>query len=207
MTLYSNYDRLIKVIYIILNCNLWFTNFNVVMVECNLNFYYDESERKVIELSIAERINELRKLAGITQEQLGEMLGVSRQAVSKWESAQANPDIQYIIKMSEIFHVPTDYLLLGKESSQGASPLADIAAKKLKYKFGVFLTIIGILGLFAFSSWHPDGYSVDLGWHYFYGLFGWLLHEKQWLFPFFLCCMALFGGLGICGYQAFSYKK
>ena len=59
----------------------------------------------------ADKLMELRKKSGWTQEELGEKLDVSRQSVSKWEGAQAFPDMNKIVKMSELFGVSTDYLL------------------------------------------------------------------------------------------------
>lgn len=64
-------------------------------------------------MNIADRLKELRKKAGYSQEQLAEMLDVSRQAVSKWESAQGNPDIENLVKLTEIYHVSADYILTG----------------------------------------------------------------------------------------------
>jgi transcriptional regulator with XRE-family HTH domain len=66
-------------------------------------------------MKIADRILELRKQKGISQEALADQLGVSRQAVSKWESEQSTPDMDKIILMSEFFEVTTDYLLKGIE--------------------------------------------------------------------------------------------
>ena len=60
---------------------------------------------------LADKIIELRKKNGWSQEELAEKLGVSRQAVSKWEGAQSVPDIQRILEMSKLFGVSTDYLL------------------------------------------------------------------------------------------------
>ena len=60
---------------------------------------------------LADKITELRKKSGWSQEELAEKLDVSRQSISKWESAQSVPDINRILKMSEIFGVSTDYLL------------------------------------------------------------------------------------------------
>lgn len=60
---------------------------------------------------LADKIIEERKKLGLSQEELAEKLSVSRQAVSKWESAQSIPDLQKIILMSELFSVSTDYLL------------------------------------------------------------------------------------------------
>lgn len=60
---------------------------------------------------LADKIIEERKKNGWSQEELAEKLDVSRQSVSKWEGAQSTPDLQKILKMSELFGVSTDYLL------------------------------------------------------------------------------------------------
>ena len=66
-------------------------------------------------MELNQRIIQARKQADLTQEQLGEKLGVSRQAVSKWEAGQANPDITYIVEMCRLFGVSSDWLLMGTE--------------------------------------------------------------------------------------------
>ena len=66
-------------------------------------------------MNLSDRIQYLRKARGISQEGLAEQLGVSRQAVSKWESEQSMPDLDKIISMSDYFEVTTDYLLKGIE--------------------------------------------------------------------------------------------
>ena len=60
---------------------------------------------------LAEKIVQLRKKAGWSQEELADKLGVSRQAISKWESAQSVPDLNRILDMSKLFGVSTDILL------------------------------------------------------------------------------------------------
>ena len=60
---------------------------------------------------LADKIIELRKKNGWSQEELAHQLGVSRQAVSKWESASSIPDLDKILKLSQVFGVSTDYLL------------------------------------------------------------------------------------------------
>lgn len=60
---------------------------------------------------LADKIIDLRKKNGWSQEELAAQLGVSRQAVSKWESTSSIPDLDRIIKLSELFGVSTDYLL------------------------------------------------------------------------------------------------
>lgn len=63
------------------------------------------------QMILADKIIENRKKNGWSQEELADRLGVSRQSVSKWEGAQAVPDMKKIIQMSEVFGVSTDYLL------------------------------------------------------------------------------------------------
>ncbi|MBR0373403.1 MAG: helix-turn-helix transcriptional regulator [Mogibacterium sp.] len=60
---------------------------------------------------LADKIIENRKKNGWSQEELADRLGVSRQSVSKWESAQAVPDMKKILQLAEVFQVSTDYLL------------------------------------------------------------------------------------------------
>ena len=60
---------------------------------------------------LAEKITKLRKKNGWSQEELAEKMNVSRQSVSKWESAQAMPDIEKILQLSLLFDVTTDFLL------------------------------------------------------------------------------------------------
>lgn len=63
-------------------------------------------------MEIGKKINQLRKLSGMTQEQLAEKLNVSRQTISKWESGGTSPDLDSVIKVSRIFHVSLDDLLM-----------------------------------------------------------------------------------------------
>lgn len=73
-------------------------------------------------MELKERIALARKQAGLSQEQLGEKLGVSRQAVSKWESGQSNPDVAYLAEMCRLFGVSSDWLLLGQETEEASAP-------------------------------------------------------------------------------------
>ena len=64
-------------------------------------------------MNLSDRIQLLRKARGLSQEELSVHLGVSRQAVSKWESGQSLPDLERIVDLSAFFGVTTDYLLTG----------------------------------------------------------------------------------------------
>lgn len=76
---------------------------------------------------LADKIMENRKKNGWSQEELAERLGVSRQSVSKWESAQAVPDMKRIVQLSELFGVSTDYLLKDqiREITDHEGPMVD----------------------------------------------------------------------------------
>lgn len=61
-----------------------------------------------------EKLYELRKAAGMTQNDLAEKLNVSRQAVSRWEQGSATPDVENLIAISDLFGVTLDELLRGE---------------------------------------------------------------------------------------------
>lgn len=104
-------------------------------------------------MGIEERIYDLRKKKGISQEDLANKIGVSRQAVSKWESKQSTPDLDKIIQLSDLFDVTTDYLLKGTEPTEKSDQEKfDLGA--LLYISSTALLMIGILS--AFASWHAE---------------------------------------------------
>ena len=74
---------------------------------------------------LADKIIDLRKKNGWSQEELAEKMDVSRQSISKWESAQSVPDMARILRLSEIFGVSTDYLLKDELESTEPAMLPD----------------------------------------------------------------------------------
>lgn len=81
---------------------------------------------------LADKIIEGRKRLGLSQEGLAERLSVSRQAVSKWESAQAMPDIERVVELAALFGVSTDYLLKDEAESSPAADAASAARPALR---------------------------------------------------------------------------
>ena len=65
-------------------------------------------------MDFGKKLSELRRQNGISQEKLAEMVGVSRQAVTKWESGKSNPDTENLIRLAEIFGISLDELCLGE---------------------------------------------------------------------------------------------
>lgn len=82
-------------------------------------------------MNISDRIQSLRKARGITQEQLADAVGVSRQAVSKWEAEQSVPDLERIVAMAEYFDVTTDYLLRGIEPAPTVQAREPVTARAM----------------------------------------------------------------------------
>ncbi|MEA4823442.1 MAG: helix-turn-helix transcriptional regulator [Clostridiaceae bacterium] len=66
-----------------------------------------------MDLRTADRLRDLRRAQGLTQEALAGILGVSRQAVSKWEQGISSPDTDNLIALAKVYHVSLDELLTG----------------------------------------------------------------------------------------------
>ena len=78
----------------------------------------------------AEKLIQLRKKAGWSQEELAEQMNVSRQSVSKWEGAQSVPDLEKMIRLSRLFGVTTDYLLKDEIEEEGAPAVSEEASSR-----------------------------------------------------------------------------
>lgn len=70
---------------------------------------------------LSKRLKELRAIKDITQADLARLLGVTQQAVAKWENEKAEPDNDTLIKLADYFHVSTDYIL-GRKSTSDNKP-------------------------------------------------------------------------------------
>ena len=105
-------------------------------------------------MNLADRIQSLRKAKGISQEQLADQIGVSRQSVSKWESEQSTPDLDKIILLSDFFDVTTDYLLKGIELVKDNREKSKILTSKILYIASSALIFIGLF--YAFGGWYAE---------------------------------------------------
>lgn len=104
-------------------------------------------------MSLNEKIFQLRKSNGMSQEHLAENINVSRQAISKWEVGESNPDIDKIVMLSKIFNVSTDYLLVDDfvEIEKPMEATKKHFSKTIAVCFGVVLFLTGIVA----------GYTLD----------------------------------------------
>lgn len=125
--------------------------------------------------SINERILIERKKKGLSQEELAARIGVSRQAVSKWESAAATPDLDKIVALSAIFDVSLDYLIKGEKA-----PSNTRAKKKVDaLVFTIIATAVNVIALVIKITTFNN-------FRYVLGLF--FLH---WLLPLVLMVISL----------------
>ena len=84
-------------------------------------------------MTVGERIQDLRKKKGYTQEKLAAHLNLSRQAVAKWEQNACEPNLDCLVAMAELFEVDLDYLITGK-ASDNVTEKAPVTAKREKKK-------------------------------------------------------------------------
>ena len=110
-----------------------------------------------------EKLIKLRKAAGLSQEELGNKLNVARQTVSKWELGETTPEMDKLVKMSEIFNISLDELVKDENrepqiNNTNTQKLAGMMIKILK-GIGILLIIIlifyiifAIIGLISFNT-------------------------------------------------------
>ena len=112
-------------------------------------------------MTLGVRISQLRKATGLSQEDLAEMVGVSRQAILKWETDQSMPEIEKVLLLSKTFSISTDELL-GNEApikAETTSPqlidIIDSNVKKRQFALGWITAVVGLVLLIAeyFSLW------------------------------------------------------
>lgn len=107
-------------------------------------------------MDFRSQMKELRKQNNLTQEQTADKLGVSRQAVSNWENNKNLPDIEMVIKISQIFSVSLDELILGgtNEMNNMTEQLiedgSDTRKMKISSKFIITGAILMLIGFISF---------------------------------------------------------
>ncbi len=101
---------------------------------------------------LSERIYKFRRKSGLSQEQLAEKIGVSRQAISKWESGTSTPELEKLLALNDCFSITLDELVKDETANQEASeaPLKsreNKASKVAEMKVGIGLCLIGAICL------------------------------------------------------------
>ena len=156
-------------------------------------------------MTFSEKLIRLRRREGLSQEVLAEVLGVSRQAVSRWEQGTALPDGGKLLPCARHFGVSVDWLLDDAQDWEAqAAPAAPGKARSLAWTIGggvlAGLSLLGLLVMGILSSVFPAVYTeapLGANWIRSYaGLSGFLkVHRLEWLFA--LCLMTAAVGLWI----------
>lgn len=102
-------------------------------------------------MTFAEKLARLRKREGLSQEELAGKLGVSRQAISRWEMGTAMPDSPNLLKLSRLFRVSADYLLYDEyeEDLRAAAETAPVKRGQGAVLAGGIILGASLLGLFV----------------------------------------------------------
>ena len=158
-------------------------------------------------MTMGEKILNMRKARGWNQEELAERIGVTRQAVSRWESDSAKPDADKIIAICDIFGVSADYLLRDQYSGEGSAaqretlPATALGAKvqslTMKQWMALGSAMAGAFVLFVLKLiyiFKDTNYSYHNGYSHYQG-FQAFLRMEELFFIWFIAMLAFVGGL------------
>ena len=148
--------------------------------------------------TLGERIRDARRAAGLSQEKLAERVGVTRQAVTKWENGQSAPSTENLLRLAEVLGVPANtlldaaapelqmqadqiYALQKAKARQGADEVLHAFLCNLRTAFAIFAGWIAVYLLGRLICGDLQGSSL-LGWLFGtdsrYYLFGWLTRNS-----------------------------
>lgn len=167
-------------------------------------------------MSLSDRIREQRRACGLSQEKVAEFVGVSRQAVAKWEAGQSAPSTENLFRLAELFHTSTD-LLLSSEATPATSSddlvrlllEADEArrsalnSRRRRNLLSALLVLAGYLLIYLLGRviWVEHSDTTLIGWLFTAVpsgpgsyLYGWLLSSRMFWYAAAISVLpALFG--------------
>lgn len=152
-------------------------------------------------MTFGEKLLNLRRARGWTQEELADKICVTRQALSKWEANSALPDTKNVVSLARLFGVTTDYLLCEDEGweleagSTGAPKVSAPRRSSVRVVLGVVMLVLGFCGVLAISISSIFVGTIMTPSTSLHGLSA-LFHmysELEWLFTFciLLCVFGL----------------
>lgn len=161
-------------------------------------------------MDTGKKISLCRKEAGLSQEALADRLGISRQAVSRWETGEALPDTVKIVQLARIFNVSCDYLLMEEVEDKCGGQVyvpGDHAVafdpvrerrRKMRFALGVSTTVLGLM-CGCGSLLYAVHWAEQTDWWYTsWGPFGTALFCTGIVVPFILgIALLLVGGLSL----------
>lgn len=103
-------------------------------------------------MTLGQKLKEIRKRFGLSQEQLAEIMNVSRQAITKWENDGGLPDISNLQELSKVFGVTVDYLLNDENQLPALSMRKELDREKYKNKLTMYFEVL--------KEYFPEPYEV-----------------------------------------------
>ena len=143
-------------------------------------------------MTLGQRILHHRTRCGMSQLELAERLGVSRQSISKWETDGSVPELDKLVKLSEVFSVSLDELVRGRVE-EGAVPAGDpviiVQKTPVRLVVGGVLLACGILLFFLLMLYTNDFWESALltGWLIGCGIICLRVEEHPWVWCLLLC--------------------
>ncbi len=166
--------------------------------------------------NIAKRLEQYRKQKGLTQEALGEQIGVSRQAVSSWEQGVSSPDTDNLLALAKLYGVTVDDLLTAPDAQEDfkqrreaffdmeteKAPEKTVKSRAASFPFPVLVTLIYFFIAFTTHLWHPT-WLIFLTIPIYYTVVAWIDAarngaDRHWMeiFPYPILVVAVFLLLG-----------
>ena len=103
-------------------------------------------------MTLGQKLKEIRKRFGLSQEQLAEIMNVSRQAITKWENDSGIPDISNLQELSKVFGVTIDYLLNDENNLPAITMKKDLDKDKYKNKLTIYNEVL--------KEYYPAPYEI-----------------------------------------------
>ena len=143
-----------------------------------ISLYAMMIQKRMNEMSLGQQLKKFRELKSLSQEDIAQKIGVTRQAVYKWENDKGYPDIDNLILLSELYNVTLDELIKGNESFKKKIIIADHKDTGLYVGFvimfiGLFInagsisaliTILGVLTMVFYDDFNKIIKSIFSWW-------------------------------------------
>ena len=103
-------------------------------------------------MTLGQKLKEIRKRFGLSQEQLAEIMNVSRQAITKWENNRGLPDVSNLQELSKVFGITVDYLLNDNNQLPALSMKKELKKEKYKSKLSMYQEVL--------KEYYPEPWEV-----------------------------------------------
>ncbi|HHV12809.1 MAG TPA: helix-turn-helix transcriptional regulator [Clostridiales bacterium] len=121
-------------------------------------------------MKTGKKINQIRKMVGMTQEELAEKMNVSRQTISKWETGASSPDLENAVHLCELFQISLDDFVKGERAMENEAKISLQDLVKMNRRFqqmtitlisGLFFVLIGVLAALFLKALYSTTSSIE----------------------------------------------